>query len=324
MAALGHLPGYKFVLRISRLPLIAAALLAASSAGAQGWPAKPLRIIVPEATGGTADFAARAIAEKLSAALGQPVSIENRGNAGAEAAARAAPDGYTWLFAPAPLLVVDQYISKIIPYSPEDDFAAVAMVGTSPLALTADPETKLNSLAELVASAKDQPGKIVFASPGPRTLPGMLGEMLKLRTGIDLTTVPYKGAQEAGRAQVTVQGIPGIAAAAQSGQLRALAVSASKRLHELPDVPTFSESLPGFEFNGWYAVIAPVGAPAEAVARMNLELNRLLLDPETAQKLELLGVYTEGSGTPEQVEAFLRGERERWSQAARELRIEPE
>jgi tripartite-type tricarboxylate transporter receptor subunit TctC len=220
-------------------------------------------------------------------------------------------------------------MAKILPYSPEDDFASVAMVGTSPLALIASPELNVNTLAQLIALAKANPGKLAFASPGQRTLPGMLGEMLKIRAGIDLLHVPYKGAQGvqdtiAGRTQLTTQGIPAIAAVVQRGQLRALAVSSARRLPELPDVPTFSETLPGFEFNGWFAVVAPTGTPREAIHRMNLEFNRILLDGEMEQRLRALGIYTEGTGPPEEIDAFLKGERAFWSKTVRELKIEPE
>lgn len=289
-------------------------------------------MIVPQAAGETPDIVARIVSERLSQTLGQQVLVENRagdGTIGAQAAARAPADGYHYLFAPASLLVVNQYMSKLIPYSPEDDFASVAMVGLSPLALAANPEINVKSLADLIKLAKAEPDKVAFASPGQRTLPGMLGEMLKIRAGISLLHVPYKGAQGvldtiAGRTHITIQGIPAIAAVVQRGQLRALAVSSPKRLPELPDVPTFAETLPGFEFNGWFAIVAPTGTPAPAIQRMNLELNRLLLEPEIEQRLRGLGIYTEGSGTPDQVDAFLKGERELWSRIVRELGIEPE
>jgi tripartite-type tricarboxylate transporter receptor subunit TctC len=220
-------------------------------------------------------------------------------------------------------------MAKILPYSPEDDFASVAMVGSSPLALIASPELNVNSLAELIALAKANPDKLAIASPGLRTLPGMLGEMLKIRAGISLLEVPYKGAQGvqdtvAGRTQLTIQGIPAIAAVVQRGQLRALAVSSLRRLPDLPEVPSFSETLPGFEFNSWFAVVAPVGTPRDAIQRMNLEFNRILLDGEIEPKLRALGVYTEGTGPPEEIDAFLKRERAFWSKTVRELKIEPE
>ena len=276
-----------------------------------------------------ADIVARVISSPLARELGQQVLVDNRaGDAtlGAQAAARAQADGYTYLLAPASVLAVDQYMAKILPYSPEDDFASVAMVGSIPFALIANPELNVNTLAELIALAKANPGKLAFASPGPRTLPGMLGETLKIRAGVSLLQVPYKGVQDtiAGRIQLAIQGIPAIAAVVQRGQLRALAVSSPRRIPELPDVATFSETLPGFEFNGWFAVVAPTGTPRAPIERMNLEFNRILLDGVMEQRLRALGLYTEGTGAPEEIDAFLKSERAFWSRVVRELKIEPE
>jgi len=276
-----------------------------------------------------ADIVARVISSPLARELGQQVLVDNRaGDAtlGAQAAARAQADGYTYLLAPASVLAVDQYMAKILPYSPEDDFASVAMVGSIPFALIANPELNVNTLAELIALAKANPGKLAFASPGPRTLPGMLGETLKIRAGVSLLQVPYKGVQDtiAGRIQLAIQGIPAIAAVVQRGQLRALAVSSPRRIPELPEVATFSETLPGFEFNGWFAVVAPTGTPRAPIERMNLEFNRILLDGVMEQRLRALGLYTEGTGAPEEIDAFLESERAFWSRVVRELKIEPE
>src|SRR6266571_9537105 len=223
-------------MRCAFLSLLAALVLT-DMAIAQSWPSRPVRMIVPQAAGGLADIVARVVSGPLSRELGQQVIVDNRaGDAslGAQAAARAAADGYTYLFAPASVLAINPYMAKILPYSPEDDFASVAMVGLSPLALIASPELNVNTLAELIALAKANPGKLAFASPGQRTLAGMLGEMLKIRAGIDLLHVPYKGAQGlqdtvAGRIQLTVQGIAAIAAVVQRGQLRALAVSSDRK-----------------------------------------------------------------------------------------------
>jgi tripartite-type tricarboxylate transporter receptor subunit TctC len=312
--------------------LFAALALAAGAAGAQSWPAKPLRMIVPQAAGSAPDVVARVICERLSQALGRPVLVDNRagdGSIGTQAAARSAPDGYTFLFAPASVLVVFPYVSSLLPYSPEDDFEGVAMVGASPLAIAANPEINVKSLPDLITLAREAPGRLAYASPGVRTLPGIFGEMLKARAQIDLMQVPYRGAQGvqdtiAGRTHITVQGIPAIAWAVQRGQLRALAVSSPKRLPELKDVPTVSETFPGFEFNGWFAVVAPSGTPRAAIQRVNEEMNRMLLDPQIEQRLRALGVYTEGTGSPEQVDAFFAAERAFWSHTVRELKIEPE
>jgi len=315
-------------MRRASLSLLAA-LVVTDMAIAQSWPSRPVRMIVPQAAGGMADIVARVISSPLARELGQQVLVDNRaGDAtlGAQAAARAQADGYTYLLAPASVLAVDQYMAKILPYSPEDDFASVAMVGSIPFALIANPELNVNTLAELIALAKANPGKLAFASPGPRTLPGMLGETLKIRAGVSLLQVPYKGVQDtiAGRIQLAIQGIPAIAAVVQRGQLRALAVSSPRRIPELPEVATFSETLPGFEFNGWFAVVAPTGTPRAPIERMNLEFNRILLDGVMEQRLRALGLYTEGTGAPEEIDAFLESERAFWSRVVRELKIEPE
>src|SRR6266487_2125591 len=275
------------------LLLLAALVMTPDRALAQSWPSRPVRMIVPQAAGGMADIVARVISSPLARELGQQVLVDNRaGDAGAQAAARATADGYTYLFAPASVLAINPYMAKILPYSPEDDFASVAMVGLSPLALIASPELNVNTLAQLIELAKANPGKLAFTI--------------------------------AGRIQLSIQGIPAIAAVVQRGQLRALAVSSPRRLPELPEVPTFSETLPGFEFNGWFAVVAPTGTPRAAIERMNLEFNRILLDGEMEQRLRALGIYTEGSGPPEEIDAFLKSERALWSRVVRELKIEPE
>ena len=315
-------------MRCAFLSLLAALVLT-DMASAQGWPSRPVRMIVPQAAGGIADILARVISSPLSRELGQQVIVDNRagdGTAGAQAAARAAADGYTYLFGTAPVLAINPYIAKILPYSPEDDFASVAMVGSSPLALIASPELNVNTLAQHIELAKANPGKLAFGSPGQRTFAGMLGEMLKIRAGISLLQVPYNSVPDtlAGRTHLAIQGIPAIAAVVQRGQLRALAVTSHRRLPELPEVPTFSETLPGLEFNGWFAVVAPSGTPREAIQRMNLEFNRILLDGEMEQRLRALGLYTEGTGAPEEIDAFLKSERAFWSRVVRELKIEPE
>ena len=315
-------------MRCAFLSLLAALVLT-DMASAQGWPSRPVRMIVPQAAGGMADIVARVISSPLARELGQQVIVDNRagdGTLGVQAAARASADGYTYLFATAPVLAINPYIAKILPYSPEDDFASVAMVGSSPLALIASPELNVNTLAQFIELAKAHPGKLAFASPGQRTFAGMLGEMLKIRAGISLLNVPYNSVPDtiAGRTHLAIQGIPAITAAVQRGQLRALAVTSHRRLPELPEVPTFSETLPGLEFNSWLAVVAPAGTPRAAIERMNLEFDRILLDGEMEQRLRALGLYTEGTGPPDEIDAFLKSERAFWSRVVRELKIEPE
>jgi len=287
-------------------------------------------MIVTEGAGGAADLAARTISERLSRALRQPVRVENRaGDDGVQAAASAAPDGYTLFFAPSSVLVVYPYITDLVPYSPEDDFAGVAMVGSTPFVVVANPALNVKSLSDLIALAREAPGRLAYASPAPRTLPGILGEMLRRRANIELMPVLHRDAQSvqdtvAGRAHISVERVPAIATAVQRRQLRALAVSSAKRLPELKDVPTFAETIPGFEFNAWYAVVAPAGTPEGAIQRVNIETSRALFDPEIEQRLNLLGIYPEGTPGPAEVDAFFASERAFWRKTVRELKLEPD
>jgi tripartite-type tricarboxylate transporter receptor subunit TctC len=303
---------------------------ALSSSKGQAWPARPMRMIVTGVPGGPSDLAARLLSERLSRALGQAMRVENReGDGGVRAAAGAAGDGNTWLFAPFTVLVLYPYITDLVPYSPEDDFAGVAMVGTTPFVVVANPELNVKSLSDLITLAREAPRRLAYASPGLRTPPGILGEMLRQRAALDLMQVPYQSARSvldviAGRTHFAVESVPAIATAVQRGQLRALAVSSAKRLPELKDVPTFAETFPDIELNAWYALVAPAGTPDAAIQRVNREMSRLLADPEVEQRLNLLGIYPEGAGAPAQIDAFFESERAFWRKTVRELKMEPE
>jgi tripartite-type tricarboxylate transporter receptor subunit TctC len=283
-------------------------------------------MIVTEGAG-TADIAARLICERLTRALGRPVRMEYRGgDDGVQVAASAAPDGYTLLFASTAVLVVSPYVADLVPYSPEDDFAGVAMVGSTPFVVVANPALNVKSLADLISLARAAPGRLAYGSPGPRTLPGILGEMLNKRAEIDPMAVPYEDVRDVitGRTHFAVESVPTVATALQRRQLRALAVSSAKRLPELKDVPTLAETFPGFEFSAWYAVVAPAGTPGAAIQRVNLEINRLLPDPDVEQRLNLLGIYPEGASGPAEVDAFFATERALWRKRVRELKLEPD
>jgi tripartite-type tricarboxylate transporter receptor subunit TctC len=309
--------------------LAAASAFAAGSASAQ-WPARPARMIVAEAAGSVPDLAARILAERLSRALGQPVRVENRpGDEGVQAAASAKADGYTWFFAASPVLTLFPYTTDLVPYSPEDDFAGVAVVGTAPLVVVANPAINVKSLSDLVTLAREAPGRLAYASPELRTSAGILGEMLRRRLALELMPVPYRGALNvpdtiAGRTHFTVDAVPAVATAVQRGQLRGLAVSSAKRLPELKDVATLTEIYPGFEFPAWYALVAPAGTPEAILQRVNRETSRLLADPDVEQRLNLLGIYPEAAGGPAQVDAFFESERAFWRKTVRELKMEPE
>jgi len=316
-----------------RLPRALSAFLLAiciAPAAAQNWPARPLRIIVPEAAGGQADLAARVIGEGLARALGKAVQVENRpGDEGVQAAAGARPDGYTLLLAPSSALTIFPYTTDLLPYSPEDDFAGVAMVGAVPFVVVANPAINVTSLSGLMSLAREAPRRLAYASAGPRTLQGILGEMIRQRGALELMLLPYPGAQSvrdtiAGRTHFSIETVPAVATAVQRRQLRALAVSSAKRLPEMQDVATIGETMPGFEFPAWYALVAPKPTPEAIVERVNAEVAKLIADPLAEQRLNLLGIYPEGASTPSQLDALFDSERAFWRKTVRELKLEPE
>ncbi len=310
-----------------------ATMLAAGTAQAQSWPSKPVRLIVAQAAGSSPDLVARLVAEPMSRGLGQQLVVDNRGGGdgmiGMQAVVRSAADGHTIGFGAASTIVTNAYTVKTLPYNPERDFASIGIVGMSPFMLAVNLDVKASTLAELVALARAEPKKFAFASPGRRLLPGMVGDMLNIRSGADLLHVPYNGAAGvqdtiAGRTQMTMQGIPAVANPARRGQLRAIAVSSARRLPGLEDVPTMAETYPGFVYVGWFALVAPSGTPADAVRRLNRELDTALSQADIVQKLRAMGIYPDGAGTPEQMDEFLRSERARWSRTVKDIGIEPE
>ncbi|MBI3372370.1 MAG: tripartite tricarboxylate transporter substrate binding protein [Betaproteobacteria bacterium] len=317
-----------------RLLLLATLLGAFGPAQAQSWPTKPPRMILSQPAGSPPDIIARILADKLARVWGQPVVVENRpgGNniIGAQAAARSPADGYTLYFATTAALVTNIYTLKSLPYDPVRDFTPVAMIGLSPFLVAVNNAIAAKNTAELVALAKSQPDKLSFASDGQKGFGGMLGDMLKVATGIKVTHVPYTSSAAAvqdtvaGRTQYTLMGIPSVINFVKDGRLRAIAVSSGKRLPGLDNVPTLSETLPGFDYVGWFAMVAPTGTPPEIVQRVNRDLAQILSDPENMQRLRDLGIYTEGAGTPESTAQFFASERARWGKVVKDVGIEPE
>jgi tripartite-type tricarboxylate transporter receptor subunit TctC len=309
-------------------------LVAAHDAQAQSWPARPVKFIVSQAAGGTPDIICRLITDKLSRALAQQVVVENRpggGNViGAQAAARSAPDGYTFFFATAAALVTNPYTFKSLPYDPARDFAPVSMVASNPFFLLAHPSVTAKTLSELIARDKAEPEKLTAATDGQRNFSGMLIAWLNKRAGTGIVQVPYatmpQGAQDAiaGRVQLIVLAVPSAAPLMEQGQLRAVAVSSAKRLPGFERIPAVSETLPGFELTGWFAVVAPTGTPNGVIQRMNRELDAALNDPEIAKRMRDVGMYTEGAGTPEQTAAYVHAQLDVWGAILREIGLQPE
>jgi tripartite-type tricarboxylate transporter receptor subunit TctC len=309
---------------------VTAQMLVAASALAQSWPAKPVRVVVPFPPGGTVDITARILQPKLSEAFGQPVVVENRvgagGSVGTEAVARSTADGYTFL-----LTLSSHTINPILyklSYDTERDFAPVSLVASVPQLIAANPSAPAKTLRELVAIAKSRPGTLAYASPGNGTPGHIAAELLKLKTGIDLVHVPYKGGGPALADTVAGQvpflfltapaGIPSV----RSGKLRALAVTTPKRTPAAPDIPTVAEelALPDYAVDSWLALFAPAGTPNAIVARAQKDLARVLQQPETRQRLVEQGAEPVGS-TPEELARVVRTELRTWAEVIRQAGI---
>src|SRR5262245_11433526 len=309
-------------------------LLASADAGAQGWPTRPIKMIVTQAAGGTPDIICRAIGVRLTRALGQQIVVENRPGAantiGAQAAARSAPDGYTFLFATAAAFVTNPYTFKSLPYDPIGDFTQVGVVAKGPFIVLVHPSVPAKTLPELFAYDKANPGKLTFATDGPRNFSGIIAAWITKLGGANILQVPYatmpQGVQDtiAGRTQVTILAVPSAAPHIGSGALRPLAVSSLQRLPNYPDISPISDTFPGVEVIGWFSIAAPARTPADAVARMNQELDKILKDPEVEQQLAVVGFFTEGAGTPDQARAFAKSQYDLWGKVTREIGLQPE
>jgi len=312
------------------LGLVAAVVaLVPQFAAAGDYPEKPIRFIVPYAAGGTTDLLSRAIAQKLSEALGQGVVPDNRpgagGNVGAEIAAKSPPDGYTMLMAPvSPMAInVTLYGSKMA-FNPEKDVAPVTLVAKVPLVVVVNPSVPAKTLLELIALAKSKPGQLNYGSAGNGSSNHLVGEMLKTAAGINMVHIPYRGggpgmmALVAGQIDVLIGQVPTVTPMVNAGRLRALAVSGAQRSPALPDVPTMAEAgLPGFDATAWYSIVVPAGTPKPVISRLNAELVKILKSPDIRARLVSEGADVETS-TPEELGAFVHAEIQKWSKAVRE------
>jgi tripartite-type tricarboxylate transporter receptor subunit TctC len=298
------------------------------------WPAKPVRWIVPYAAGGFADIRARKLGIDLAKVLGQPIVIENRAGAGGvvgtDAVAKAPADGYTIGMGNLAALAVNVSLMKKLPYDPLKDLQPVVLIERSALILVAGPGLKANSLQELIAYAKANPGKVGFGSSGVGGAHHLSGEMLKLRTGVDMVHIPYKGGAPAA-ADLMAGHLPvmfemGYAAlpSVKSGKTRALAVTSTQRLPLLPEVPTMAEAgQPGFESFNWQGVVVPAGTPRAIVERLNREFNAILALPE--QRESILATASEvAGGTPEAFRELIRSETVKWADVVRAAKIQAE
>jgi tripartite-type tricarboxylate transporter receptor subunit TctC len=307
--------------------LVLLAVLAAAPVQAQTYPARPIRMIVPYAAGGTSDILARQIGPKLTEAWGQPVIVENKtganGNVGADFVAKSAPDGYTLLITDLGGLVISASVYKLA-FDPSRDFSPVVMVSYSPHVLAVHPSVPVKSVAELVDFAKRNPDKLNFAVSGIGGAPHLAGIDFAQRMGVQWTYIPYKGGSDAvsavvaGQAEVLFNGMLATWPSVQGGRLRALAISSAQRVPSAADTPTVAEQgLPGFETGSFQGVIGPAGMAREVIAKLNGELVRALNAPDMKERFAKQGTEVR-TGTPESLGEWLKAEQSRWAKVVRQ------
>lgn len=309
-----------------------AAALFFSAVHAQGYPSKPLRLIVPYPSGGGTDFFARTVGAQLSTQLGQQVVVENRPGAatiiGAEAVAKSPADGYTLLLGDTATFAVNASLYKKLPFDPQKDFTPISLTGRFALLMVVNPnKLKATSVREVIDEAKQSPGKLDYASPGPGSPHHLAMEMFKQRTGTQVTHVPYKGAgpaiQDLLSGQIPLMFLDLAAGAPQirAGKLRALAVASDRRIAALPDLPTVAEAgVAGFEAWAWQALAVPAATPKDVVARLNAEFRKAINTPELRQKLVDAGIDPLQS-TPEEASAYFRSESAKWAKVIADGKI---
>jgi len=313
--------------RLARSVLAVLLVCLAAGAAAQAYPSHPVRVVIPLGTGGTTDVPGRIVAQRLSEALGQQFYVENKagagGTIGADFVAKSKPDGYTLLLTATPH-VITANIYKNLPYNALSDFAPVIRVASGPYVLTVHPSLGVNSVRELIALARAQPGKIDYASSGNGSAQHLVGALFAHMAGIQLSHVPYKGSSQAqqdvvaGIVKVGFFGTPIVIPHMKSGRLKALAVTTAQRSPHMPEVPTIAEAgVPGYEALVWVGLLAPAGTPRDIVAKLNSEIAKLLRAPDVQQLLASSGVDPTPN-TPEEFGVYLRSEYDKWGKVVRD------
>ena len=305
-----------------------AALMAPALAPAQtDWPAKPVRIVVPFAPGGTTDITARVIGEQLSQVFKQSFVIDNKagagGNVGATEVARAAPDGYTFLMGTPGTQAINQFLYPSMPYDTAKDLIPVSFVVRVPNVLLVHPGLGVRTIAEFVAKAKAQPGSMSYGSPGNGSTGHLSTELFKGRAGVFAVHIPYRGSGPmlldlmAGQIQMAIDNLPSAIPHIRAGKLVALGVTSTTRNAQLPDVPTIASVLPDYAAESWFVLVAPAGTPAAIINRMSAEVDRILKKPEIIERFKGLGADPVG-GTPEQLGQFIAAETKKWQQVVKD------
>jgi tripartite-type tricarboxylate transporter receptor subunit TctC len=318
-------------MKTTRRAVIASSLMPfAAAAQAPEWPSRPVRFIVPYPPGGPTDIMGRIVAQAVQGPLGQPFVVENRAGAngliGSEQAARAAPDGTTFLVNASAHVIVP-HLTPNMPINVLTDFAPVTNIAAVPLWLVVNPALPVRSVAEFIAYARANPGRIAYASSSQGGAPHLAGELFKLMTGTDLVHVPYRGSGPAGQdliagtVQAMFDSVPASAGAVRDGRLRALAVTTRNRIAPFPDLPTIAEAgVPGYEIATWYGIWAPARTPPAIINRLQQAVAAAARNPETRARFDALGAEPVAD-SPEDYARFVRAEYDRWGKLVRDARI---
>ena len=328
-------------MKATRRDVIAGVGAIASTAGLprlasaqQPWPTQPVRMIVSQAAGGAPDVICRMLTERLARVLGQNFVVENRTGAGnvigVQMAARAAPDGYTFLWATAAALTTNLFTVKDLPYDPRKDFVTVARVARGPFVIVANPQLPANTLPEVIALAKAKPGELNLANDGPRNFSGLVAAWLNKNAGVSINPVAYatmpQGVQDTvgGRVQLAILAFPAAAPMLKGGLLKAIAVSSMDRAKGYENIPPIADTIPGFDFYGWLGVSAPAATPRPILERLNAEIGRQLDDEGFNSSLEKVGFYSFGSHSLDAAQKAVSDETELWRKVVSDLGLKPE
>lgn len=324
--------------RRRQLALIACAVLFGitstfSTAMAQIWPSKPVRMIVPFPAGAAPDVIARLMAERLRQVWGQTVIVDNKPGAGGipgmSALVRSPNDGYTIGFIPAAVLTLTPELYKNPQFNVDTDIVPVAAIGTAPMAIVVPASSDIKSLADLSKAAKAQPGRITFAAPQLNSVPHLTGEVLGQAMGAPLMTIPYTGSPQAitallsNEAAVGIDGLSVLMPNVKAGKFRALAVMSRERLPGFENIPLASDTFKGIESIGWFAIYAPTGTPAAVVEQINRDINKIVMEPEVVARFAELGTYPK-TGTPKQLGDFVAEQRASWKKVVVGLKLQPQ
>lgn len=301
---------------------------------ASNWPTSPVKFVLSQPSGSGPDNVARLLGERLAKKLDQAIVIDNKPGGqniiGAQFAARSAPDGQTFYFATTAALVTNKFLFKIMPYDPSKDFVPVAFIAKSPFGVLVKNESLITSIQDLINQSKASPGKLTIANEGPRTFGGIIARVLNSRSKMQANLVPYASVSVAvqdvlgGHADAIVADLASTAQLVKQGRMRLLAVTAGKRVAGWEQTPSLAELFPNFEMTGWFAIVAPVGTPANVIQRMNTEVNLLLADADLSQRMLTIGPIAEAMGPPARVDAFLKQEMDRWAEVSKEIGLLPE